>query len=52
VIHGDRQLESRWKAHGRRVILDTVGAQVLLPGITDPGILDLFCGAGGCAASR
>jgi len=52
VVHGDGQLASRWKAHGKRVILDTAGAQVLLPGITDPEVLDQAAKVCGQAAFR
>src|SRR5260370_42544695 len=35
VAHGEAQLASRWKDHGKQVILDTCGVKVLLPGISD-----------------
>jgi len=52
VVHGDGQLEARWKTHGKRVILDTAGAEVLLPGITDADALDRASKVCGQAAFR
>ncbi len=40
VAHGEAQLASRWKDHGKQVILDTCGVKVLLPGISDPRTLE------------
>ncbi|MHB1431494.1 MAG: type IV secretory system conjugative DNA transfer family protein [Streptosporangiaceae bacterium] len=47
VAHGEAQLASRWKDHGRQVILDTAGARVFLPGIADVRTLEMaskLCG--------
>ena len=47
VAHGEAQLRARWGADGARVILDTSGAKIWLPGISDPGALEtasLLCG--------
>jgi len=41
VAHGRAQLAERWGEHGARVIFDTAGVQVFLPGITDPDTLEL-----------
>jgi type IV secretion system protein VirD4 len=47
VAHGDAQLASRWKDDGRRIIADTAGVRLLLPGITDTQTLEVaskLCG--------
>jgi type IV secretion system protein VirD4 len=47
VAHGEAQLASRWKDHGKQVILDTASAIVFMPGITDPKTLEMaskLCG--------
>ena len=47
VAHGEAQLRSRWGADGARVILDTSGVKMWLPGISDPDALEtasLLCG--------
>jgi type IV secretion system protein VirD4 len=47
VAHGEAQLRSRWGQNGARVILDTSGAKIWLPGISDPATLDaasMLCG--------
>lgn len=47
VAHGEAQLASRWKDHGKQVILDTCGVKVLLPGISDTKTLEMaskLCG--------
>ena len=47
VAHGEAQLRSRWGADGARVIMDTSGAKIWLPGITDPQALEaasILCG--------
>jgi type IV secretory pathway TraG/TraD family ATPase VirD4 len=47
VVHGQAQLRSRWRDDGARIILDTAGLLVVLPGITDPdtlGMLSKLCG--------
>lgn len=40
VAHGEAQLRSRWGTNGARVILDTSGAKIWLPGISDADTLD------------
>jgi len=47
VAHGEAQLASRWKEHGKQVILDTAGLVAFLPGISDIRTLELaskLCG--------
>ena len=47
VAHGEAQLRSRWGKDGARVILDTSGAKIWLPGISDPDTLEMaskLCG--------
>ena len=36
VAHGEAQLRTRWGRDGARVIMDTSGAKIWLPGISDP----------------
>src|ERR1700722_949733 len=52
VAHGDAQLASRWKDEGRRIIQDTSGVKLLLPGITDAATLDMASKLCGDAAYR
>ena len=40
VAHGEAQLRGRWGADGARVIMDTSGAKIWLPGISDPATLE------------
>jgi type IV secretion system protein VirD4 len=47
VVHGEAQLRTRWKMHGAQVVMDTCGVKLWLPGITDPGTLEMaskLCG--------
>jgi type IV secretion system protein VirD4 len=47
VAHGEAQLRSRWGRDGARIILDTSGAKIWLPGTSDPDTLQaasLLCG--------
>ena len=47
VVHGQAQLRTRWKQDGARVIMDTAGVTVFLPGITDTDTLSMastLCG--------
>lgn len=47
VAHGEAQLRSRWGKDGARVILDTSGAKIWLPGVSDPDTLEMaskLCG--------
>jgi type IV secretory pathway TraG/TraD family ATPase VirD4 len=39
VAHGEAQLRGRWGPNGARVIMDTSGAKLWLPGISDPDTL-------------
>ena len=52
VAHGDAQLASRWKDDGRRIIQDTSGVKILLPGITDIQTLETASKLCGDAAYR
>jgi type IV secretory pathway TraG/TraD family ATPase VirD4 len=40
VAHGEAQLRGRWGKDGARVIMDTSGAKIWLPGVSDPDTLD------------
>jgi type IV secretion system protein VirD4 len=40
VVHGVAQMRSRWGNDGARVIMDTSGVQLYLPGITDDDTLE------------
>jgi type IV secretion system protein VirD4 len=47
IAHGEAQLRTRWGRDGARVIMDTSGAKIWLPGISDPHALEsasLLCG--------
>src|SRR6266704_1083288 len=52
VAHGEAQLRSRWGADGARLILDTSGVKIWLPGISDPYALDTASMLCGTAAMR
>jgi type IV secretory pathway TraG/TraD family ATPase VirD4 len=52
VAHGEAQLRSRWGADGARVIMDTCGAKIWLPGISDPDALETASMLCGTAAMR
>jgi type IV secretion system protein VirD4 len=55
VAHGEAQLRGRWGADGARVILDTSGAKIWLPGISDTATLDAasaLCGTTAMKESR
>jgi type IV secretory pathway TraG/TraD family ATPase VirD4 len=52
VAHGQAQLRSRWGADGARVILDTCGTKIWLPGISDPDALETASMLCGTAAMR
>ena len=52
IAHGDAQLASRWKEDGRRIIQDTCGTKLLLPGITDISTLEAASKLCGDAAFR
>jgi type IV secretion system protein VirD4 len=42
VAHGLAQMRKRWGQHGARIILDTSGAVMLLPGVSDTETLTAF----------
>ena len=50
VAHGEAQLRSRWGADGARIIMDTSGTKIWLPGITDTATLDAASALCGTAA--
>ncbi len=52
VAHGEAQLRTRWQADGARVVLDTCGVKVLLPGISDPDTLHMAADLCGQAAFK
>ena len=52
VAHGEAQLRSRWGRDGARVIMDTSGAKIWLPGISDPETLTAASTLCGTAAVR
>jgi type IV secretion system protein VirD4 len=42
VVHGEAQLAEAWGQFGRRIILDTSGCKVVLPGVDDPDTLEML----------
>ena len=52
VAHGEAQLRTRWGVNGARVIMDTSGAKIWLPGISDPATLDTASALCGTTAMR
>jgi type IV secretion system protein VirD4 len=52
VAHGEAQLRSRWGHDGARVIMDTSGAKIWLPGISDTATLNAASTLCGSAAVR
>jgi type IV secretion system protein VirD4 len=52
VAHGEAQLRSRWGANGARIIMDTSGAKIWLPGISDTATLDAATALCGTAAMK
>lgn len=42
VVHGEAQLAAGWDTYGRRIILDTSGCKVALPGVDDPDTLEML----------
>jgi type IV secretory pathway TraG/TraD family ATPase VirD4 len=52
VAHGEAQLRARWGIDGARVIMDTSGAKIWLPGISDPATLDTASQLCGTTAMR
>jgi type IV secretion system protein VirD4 len=55
VAHGEAQLRARWGHDGARIIMDTSGAKIWLPGISDPDTLDAasrLCGTTAMTETR
>jgi type IV secretory pathway TraG/TraD family ATPase VirD4 len=52
VAHGEAQLRSRWGPDGARIIMDTSGAKIWLPGVSDPDTLDAASRLCGTTAMR
>jgi type IV secretion system protein VirD4 len=52
VAHGEAQLRSRWGRDGARIIMDTSGAKIWLPGISDTETLMAASTLCGTAAVR
>jgi type IV secretory pathway TraG/TraD family ATPase VirD4 len=52
VAHGEAQLRSRWGRDGARVIMDTSGAKIWLPGISDTDTLQAASTLCGTVAMR
>jgi type IV secretory pathway TraG/TraD family ATPase VirD4 len=52
VAHGEAQLRGRWGADGARVILDTSGTKLWLPGISDTTTLEAAATLCGTTAMR
>ncbi len=52
VAHGEAQLRARWGRDGARVIMDTSGAKIWLPGVSDPSTLEAASTLCGTAAVR
>jgi type IV secretory pathway TraG/TraD family ATPase VirD4 len=52
VAHGEAQLRGRWGADGARIIMDTSGTKLWLPGISDTATLDAASALCGTTAMR
>ena len=52
VAHGEAQLRRRWGADGARIIMDTSGAKIWLPGISDTTTLDAASALCGTTAMK
>jgi len=52
VAHGEAQLRGRWGANGARIIMDTSGAKIWLPGVSDPDTLEAASRLCGTTAMR
>jgi type IV secretion system protein VirD4 len=52
VVHGEAQLRKRWGKDGARVVMDTAGTWVVLPGVSDPDTLRMLSGLCGEVAIR
>jgi type IV secretory pathway TraG/TraD family ATPase VirD4 len=52
VAHGVAQMRRRWGADGARVILDTAGTNIVLPGVKDPDTLKALSTTAGSVSMR
>jgi type IV secretory pathway TraG/TraD family ATPase VirD4 len=52
VAHGEAQLRGRWGPDGARIIMDTSGTKLWLPGISDTATLDAASALCGTTAMR
>ena len=52
VAHGEAQLRGRWGTNGARIIMDTSGAKIWLPGISDTATLDAAAALCGSTAMK
>jgi type IV secretory pathway TraG/TraD family ATPase VirD4 len=52
VAHGEAQLRSRWGPNGARIIMDTSGTKIWLPGISDAATLEAASALCGTTAMR
>jgi type IV secretion system protein VirD4 len=52
VAHGEAQLRGRWGPNGARIIMDTSGAKIWLPGISDTTTLDAASALCGTTAMK
>jgi type IV secretion system protein VirD4 len=52
VAHGEAQLRRRWGPDGARIIMDTSGAKLWLPGISDTDTLDAAAALCGTTAMK
>ena len=52
VAHGMAQLRKRWGDDGAQIVMDTVGSQIVLPGIKDPKVLKDLSEACGTVSMR
>ena len=52
VAHGEAQLRGRWGPNGARIIMDTSGAKLWLPGISDTDTLDAAAALCGTTAMK
>jgi type IV secretion system protein VirD4 len=52
VAHGEAQLRGRWGPNGARIIMDTSGAKIWLPGISDTATLDAASALCGTTAMK
>jgi type IV secretion system protein VirD4 len=52
VVHGEAQMRKRWGRDGARIILDTAGTWIVLPGVSDPETLSMLSTVSGQVAIR